>query len=261
MGCTPIARAVYRFIAATGYDDLLLVEGDSRLATAIALVSRRAIDAGGAPLDAALLPVGDVDALVSELRGEALGDRMIAEGRCPACSAPIDVQFSLQAFREHRRPRSARGATPAAQPGWWELARHETAFRLPTAGDVVAVAEAEDPAVELAARCVRGAGGRATVRAAERAMARMAPTLCDEVQGRCADCAATVTLDVDVRELCLQELRFLACGVLEDVHVLASAYGWDEQRILELPVRRRAAYAEMVRAADGAPISAEAFGG
>jgi hypothetical protein len=69
-----------------------------------------------------------------------------------------------------------------------------------------------------------------------------------------------VLLDVDAREICLAELRFLAGSVLEDVHLLASAYGWSERDILDLPSARRASYAEYVRAGRGAALSAEAFG-
>jgi hypothetical protein len=258
---TPIARVAYRWAEPTGHDDLLLVERGGGLATAVALVGRRGIGGDGSPLDAAALPVGDIDALVTELRFEALGDRMIAEGHCPACATAVDVDFSLSAFRRHHRPRRARGVTPAVEPGWWVLARDDATFRLPSAGDVLAVEGEDDPAAALAERCVRGGRGRATMRAAERSMAALGPTLRADVQGTCPACAAQVPLDVDARELCLEELRFLAHGVLEDVHVLAGGYGWSEEAILDLPARRRAAYAELVHAGRGAPVSAEAFGG
>src|SRR5262245_56507924 len=103
---TPIAGAAFRWRDPTGHDDLLLVEREAGLGAAVELVERR----GG--LDAAALPVGDVDALVADLRREALGDRLIAEGRCPSCDAAIDVDFSIDAYLEHRRPRRARNAVP-----------------------------------------------------------------------------------------------------------------------------------------------------
>lgn len=260
MARTPIAGVVYRRVDATGHDDLLLVESDTSLATAIALLARRTTDVDGSPLDIAALPVGDIDALVTELRAQALGDGFIVEGSCPACDAAVDLDFSLRAFRAHRRPHAARGAKASAEPGWWELARDGATFRLPRAGDVLAAQEADDPAADLAARCVRGSQGAATIRAAERAMAVLGPTLRQDVEGSCPDCAATVDLDVDVRELCLQELRFLAQSVLEDVDVLAGEYGWDEPAILDLPARRRAAYAELVHSRRRALVSAD-FGG
>jgi hypothetical protein len=260
---TPIARVAYRWVEATGHDELLLVERGGGLATAVALVGRRGVGGDGSPLDAGALPVGDVDVLVSELRAEALGDRLIAEGRCPVCATVVDVEFSLAAFCHHRRPRRPRGVMPATEPGWWALARHDGTFRLPSAADVLAVEDEDDPAAVLAQRCMRVGrlGGRATLRAAERAMAALGPTLRDDVEGTCPACGTPVPLELDARELCLEELRFLAHGVLEDVHMLAGEYGWSEEAILGLPVRRRVAYAELVRASCGVPVSAEAFGG
>ena len=59
----------------------LLRERGPGLATAIALAGRRARGEAGGPLDAGALPVGDVDAIVVELRRAVLGDQLIAEGR------------------------------------------------------------------------------------------------------------------------------------------------------------------------------------
>ena len=53
-------------------------------------------------------------------------------------------------------------------------------------------------------------------------------------------------LDVDARELCLTELRFLASSVFDDVHVIAAAYGWPEAAILDLPSSRRTRYARLI---------------
>jgi hypothetical protein len=264
---TPIARVPYSWTEATGHDELLLLERDAGLATAVALVGRRAVQPSGDPLDASALPIGDVDALLAELRANVLGDRLIAEGRCPACDCAVDIDFSLAAFREHRAPERPRGATPAERPGWWRLRRYAVEFRPPTARDVLAAQDADDPTASIAAACIHSVGAdgetavpRSALAASERAMARLAPTLRDDVEGTCPDCGVVVALDVDVRELCLAELRFLSHGVLEDVHLLAGAYGWAELAILDLPTARRTAYVEMIRASRGAPVSAEAFG-
>lgn len=262
---TPIAGVEYRWAETTGHDELMLLDRDLGLGTAVLLLGLRARSAEGQRLDAVALPVGDVDALVAELRAKALGDRMLAEGRCAACEAPVDVDFSLDGFRQHRSPRRPRGVAPAGEPGWWALPRHGVTLRPPTAGDVLAAQATADPAATLAAATVRplpeaaDPPARAAVAAAERALSALAPSLRDDVEGTCPECGATVALDVDVRELCVAELRFLAGAVLEDVHLLAGAYGWPEEAILDLPVKRRRAYAELIRAARGSPLSVEAF--
>src|SRR5438094_820480 len=101
---TPIAHAAYRWREPTGHDDLLLVERGPGLATAVELVERRATGADENPLDARSLPVGDVDVLLLELRRAALGDLLVAEGRCPVCDTAVDIDFSIDAYVEHHRP-------------------------------------------------------------------------------------------------------------------------------------------------------------
>ena len=84
-------------------------------------------------------------------------------------------------------------------------------------------------------------------------MSVLGPTLRADVAGICPECSADVLLDVDARELCLTELRFLANSVLDDVHLIASAYGWPEAAILDLPSARRSRYAELDHRADVQP--------
>lgn len=258
---TPIAGTPYRWREATGYDDILLLERGPGLATAVELLARRVYGENGEPLDAGALPVGDVDAIIVALRRAALDDQLIAEGMCDACDARVDIAFSLAAYLEHHRPRRARGAE-VSEPPWFRLSRYELAFRPPTAADVLGSADGdEDPARALAECCMQGELSSRARRAAEQALAVVAPTLRADVHGTCPECGADILLDVDARELCLEELRFLGGAVLEDVHLIASEYHWSEPEILELPSSRRAAYAEYVRAGRGAPLTAEAFGG
>ncbi|MET7324902.1 hypothetical protein [Streptomyces sp. NPDC005549] len=262
---TPVLGLSVRWRQSTGHDDLLLVEERSGLSTAVALIGRRAgtghvdgEDPGavrpvgegldGEGLDARSLPVGDVDMLVADLRRERLGDRLVAEASCAHCAARIDIDFSLTDHLRHHRPRPARSAVPADEPGWWRLRHARTWFRLPTAGDVLTAGAGREGHRALVEACVRGDRSAGAVRAAERAMASLGPTLRGDAEGTCPECSASVSLDLDVRELCLEELVFLASGVLDEVHLLASAYHWQERDILDLPSSRRIHYAERVRA-------------
>ncbi len=260
MPWTPIAGIAYACAPATGADDLALLESGLGLDAAIALVGGRARTSGGDRIAATELPVGDLDAIVVELRRAALGDRMIAEGRCGACGSAIDIAFALSAFQAHHSPRRPRNVAPEPD-GWWTLRGATFTFRIPSGGDVLAASASESPADVLAELCFRGGPGARERRAAERAMALLAPTLSAEVQGTCPECKDSVGLWADVRALCLADLRFGAGCVLEEVHLLASAYHWRERDILGMVSSRRAAYADCVRAARGQALPAEAFGG
>lgn len=253
---TPITALPVEWRDSTGHDDLLLVEGQADLAMAVQVLERRAVlPVGDVVADGVAvtgvrgLPVGDIDALIVGLRVARLGDRLIAEGTCGRCSARVDVDFSLAAYLEHNRPRRTELATAKSdEPGWWLLRRYETSFRVPTAGDVLAAGAAGAGAREvLLSSCFRGDVSTRAVRAAERALARIAPVLRTTVQGVCPDCGSEVDLDVDARGIALAELGFLAGTVLDEVHLIAAAYHWSEQAILDLPSARRAAYAERVR--------------
>jgi hypothetical protein len=253
---TPITDLPFQWREPTGHDDLLLAEGRADLATAVRVLTRRAAGA-----DVRGLPVGDIDALIVALRAERLGDRLIAEGACRGCSAAVDVEFSLAAYLEHNRPRRTQLARPAAEPGWWRLARYDLTFRIPSAGDVLDAGSGPGARAALLDDCFRGDRRASAIRAAERALARIAPVLRTMVQGVCPECGAQVGLDVDARGLALAELCFLAGSVLDEVHLIAVAYHWTEQAILDLPSSRRTAYAERVRLARATTIPLEVAGG
>ena len=241
----PISGVRAHWRPATGTDDMALADSPPGLAGTLAYVTRAACLPDGAPLDAGALPVGDLDLLVVARRRELRGDTLVAEGQCAQCGSAVDVQFSLAAYADHHRPRPARRVTEVEQ-GWHLLHAHEVSFRVPVVADVLAAAGADDPRAALLARCVRQPLTTRAARAVEQAMATLAPTLRADVAGTCPECAASVLLDVDARELCMAELRFLAGAVYDDVNLIASVYRWSQDAILELPSARRRRYADLI---------------
>jgi hypothetical protein len=252
MAHLPISGLQARWHPETGRDDLDLLEHPCGLEAAVRHASRAVRAADGSDLDVAGLPVGDVERLIVQRRRERLGDEFVAEGSCGACASPVDVHFSLSAFLGHQRPRRARGAELCGEPGWWRLRGTTTIFRAPSARDVLAASASEAPRRELQARCVRGGN---ELRRVERALAVLAPTLRADMGGSCPECGAEVVLDVDVRELCLAELGFLARAVLEEVHLIAVSYHWTEATILDLPSVRRGWYSELIRHGRVSPVA------
>jgi hypothetical protein len=236
----PISGQRVQWRASDGHDDIAVADSAPGPAGALVYASRR-VD-----VDAATLPVGDLDLLVVVGRREIRGDTLVAEGCCQQCAARVDVQFSLAAYAEHHRPRPSRAALPS-DDGWFTLrAAPEVSFRPPTVADVLAAADAADTEAALLQRCTRGRLTARLVRTLETTLARVAPTLRADVAGTCPECSAVVVLDTDVRELCMAEMRFLAGSVYDDVNLMASVYRWTEDAILDLPSARRRRYADMI---------------
>jgi hypothetical protein len=247
----PISGVQAYWRPATGHDDIALADSHPGLAGALGYVDRAATLPSG--IDAASLPVGDLDLLVVARRRELRGDTLVAEGRCGQCASVVDVEFSLAAYAHYHRPRPSRIATLSGN-GWFTLRSDDVSFRPPTVADVLAAAGAKDPRGALLASCSRGAVTPRQARTVERSLASVAPTLRADVAGTCPECEAPVLLDVDARELCMTELRFLAASVYDDINLVASVYRWAQDAILDLPSTRRRRYADMIAGRTGVEL-------
>ncbi len=120
---------------------------------------------------------------------------------------------------------------------------------VPTIGDQRATAQVKEEsecADRLFWRCVSDADGAlkgknisAKVLARiETALNKMAPAMPFSAEAKCPDCTATNLVPINV----VQWLWALADGPLNDVHTIASTYGWSEADILALSRKRRKAY-------------------
>ncbi|WP_406835067.1 hypothetical protein ACICHK_01080 [Streptomyces sp. AHU1] len=263
----------------TGAADLLaaweagLTAGHFGRALLLHTVARPTAD----PEELLSVPVGRRDADLFALRRVLFGDTLEVRVECGDCSEAMEFDFDPDELTEGGR--AGRGAEAAAasdggaggdgdglrveEDGW------AVTFRLPTAGDLAAVA-AERPGDAVRARSVLLA--RCAV-AAERdgtpvAVGELPGLLPERVQRRMAEVAAAadpcadVTLNVacpacghatraelDIASYLWTELDAWARGTLLDVHLLATAYGWSEQEILALSPLRRRYYLELC--ADG----------
>jgi hypothetical protein len=198
----------------------------------------RALDllaAGGHPETPELLPVGERDALLVELRELTFGPSLEAVVECPSCGEPLEVTLRATDLREER--------TAAVDPGG--------SLRVPTAGDLLAVAGAasvEEGTRILLERVVDGAldpGLEDTI--AER-LARADPGAWTELALSCPECAAVWSAPFDIVSFLCAELDAAARRLVDEVHSLASAYGWTESEVLALSPARRGAYLELVGA-------------
>jgi hypothetical protein len=226
-----------------GADDLLLHELlGTPPALALAFLGRLA------PCDVAKLVVTDFEILLLQLRAARLGPRMHLAFSCPHCRAMAEIVFTAADYVADIRVKPVPHVTADPdRPGWFRLAGGE-GFRLPTAGDLAAVADRAEPGRALAALCLDEMARKPRNRArVERAMEAMAPEVSRPVAGTCPACGAAVRAGFAVARVVMAEQKRLAGAVHEEVDLIARTYHWPQAEILALPRARRQAYAERIR--------------
>ncbi|MFP5245898.1 MAG: phage baseplate protein, partial [Thermoanaerobaculia bacterium] len=122
--------------------------------------------------------------------------------------------------------------------------------RLPNSNDVAIAMRAEDPRRTLLERCIEGevALTDELADAIEAAMEDADPRADLRLALSCPACAHEWTSALDVVSFFSTEIRAAATRLVQDVHTLASAYGWREADILAMTPYRRELYLNLVTA-------------
>lgn len=259
MARLPVSGMEVRFRTPDGNDDLAMLEaGGNVVERALIALDRLAVvegRAGAETQDAGPawpeLTVTDFEVALLRLRRFLFGDSMSCLFRCPVegCGERMEPEFSISDLLEDVQPSLPKQVARADEAqGWFSLRSGDVRFRLPTVGDQVNVVDEPRGYEELASRCIEGKSLNARALAqVERAMAAMAPRVSRVMEGICPACGAALKMLLYVPELVMNELRFAAAGVHEEIHAIAAAYHWDEQSILAMPQVRRQAYVETIQ--------------
>jgi hypothetical protein len=249
-GCRlPVSGWEVALRAADGNDDVLLQEASGPpVVVALALLSRLAQRADGAPLDCAALTTTDFEFLLLQLHVSAFGPVVNCDLGCnQACGARLEIPFRVQDYLDEVRPRRPSAvAQDERRAEWFRV--DGAAFRLPTVGDQAAVLGFPDAIERLVQRCVEPHDAPVAVRRRiERAMASLAPRVSRDLQGTCPQCGDAVQRLFYVPGFVVSELTRATSNLHDEVHWIASVYRWSEASILALPRRRRRQYADRAR--------------
>lgn len=199
--------------------------------------------------------VGARDTVLLSFRERLFGRDLSCLSECGGCGERLELEFSVNDVR----------ASSAHVGERYELEafEHHIRFRLPDSTDLAAVeatTSVEAGARLLLARCIESAARAAT----GVDVAQLPGTVVDAVNARMheLDRQAEVTIEVscpacqrveekpfDIVTHLWSELDAWARRVLQEVHALASCYGWSEREILSLSAPRRRAYLELAGAA------------
>jgi hypothetical protein len=224
---------------------------------------------GASPAALAHLPVGRRDEWLLKLRESTFGSQLSSVVQCPACGERLEMTFNLPDLHLGRERAESENDSQAGSPP--EIARPEThslaldsyeiSFRLPDSHDLLALAplvDAEAARRALFARCLLKARCQGEDIAAEElpedvstvVAARMAdidPQADIRLVLSCLSCANRWEEIFDISSFFWMEINAWARCRLNEVHTLATAYGWRERDILEMSARRRELYLNMVR--------------
>lgn len=190
--------------------------------------------------DLAALDLGARDWHLLRIREALFGPRMEAHGSCPHCGEPVEVELDARALHQHREP----GPPPC------HVSPDGRRFRLPTSLDLLLAGNAADidAAADqlLRACCLDGEVAGADVAEVERGLRQLAMARRFDLDLNCEACGKSWTCAFDPGAFLWAEIDARARALLDDVHCLASCYGWREADILAMSDLRRMAYLERV---------------
>jgi hypothetical protein len=205
------------------------------------------------PAQLARLTIGQRDERLLNLRERTFGPHLAAILACPACSEVLEFTINAADIR----------MAPASEPAETiDLAHagYELQFRLPNTLDLATVDQSADRQTNsrhLLRRCVtsaRRAGAEIpaedlppeVVAAVSQRMAEADPQADVQLDLACPQCEHRWHSPLDIVSFFWSEINALALRLLNEVHALASAYGWSEAAILALAPVRRQAYLDLI---------------
>ncbi|MGA3129742.1 MAG: hypothetical protein ABSD59_03010 [Terracidiphilus sp.] len=200
---------------------------------------------------AADLPLGERNRALARLYREHFGGALKGFTQCTECGEKLEFDFDLQQVVDAPPLK----ASEAVVVGRWK-------FRLPTSRALaMALNGGEETAAgdRLLAQCLAEPAGtdpswsEAVPGWSEEEMAAIEEKLAEAdalaeilIGFKCPECGAAFEEVLDLGSFLWSEVEDAARQLFDDIHLLASAYGWTEDEVLQLSAMRRDAYVRRV---------------
>jgi uncharacterized protein (UPF0212 family) len=207
--------------------------------------------AGVPASQAADLPLGERNRALARLYLEHFGDALDGFTECTECGEKLEFHFDLRQVADA----PPLEASDLVVVGRWK-------FRLPTSRALaMALNGGEGASAEhrLLVECLEepaGAGqewSEAVPGWSEEEMAAIEEKLAEadslaeiQIGFKCPECGADFEEALDLGSFLWSEIEDAARQLFDDIHLLASAYGWTEGEVLRLSAMRREAYVRRV---------------
>lgn len=201
-----------------------------------------------------VLPIGDRDRCLLDLRRRFFGDELVCEAECRECGQRVEIAARVSQLLGADPEDLTRSMTTV------EIGGLEVELRPADSRDLAAAAVAgsvEQARRTLLDRCVIRVAGRdaetSPSQLSDEIVAEIADVLSEidpqantELELECPRCRGAWQQSFDIGEFLWREVERSARRLLRDVHTLAWAYGWSEDEILGLSDARRGFYLEQV---------------
>lgn len=185
------------------------------------------------------LPIGQRDARLLRERARQFGSPVDATADCPACGERMAFALDLDALA---------AKAPAASPDT-RVQCSSGRYRLPASRDLAYALAQPQPRLALALQC-RLEGNAPLDDAAldelDVACAAADPAAQIDIALACEACGHGFTALFDAGDSLWTDLSRKARRTLDEVHLLATAYGWSEAAVLAVPPVRRQQYLRRV---------------
>lgn len=190
--------------------------------------------------------IGQRDAQLLQARIRHFGPLLEATADCPACAGRMAFSLHLDQLAQQARPAAADVCVDTAAGR----------FRLPASVDLALALSQSEPRQALA-RGLRVDAGAATpadhaaldeaaLQSIESALAAADPAAQIDIRLQCDACGQAFDAPLDVADCLWLDVSRRAQQTLDEVHLLASAYGWSEAEVLAVPPARRQHYLQRV---------------
>jgi hypothetical protein len=188
------------------------------------------------------LPLGRRDELLLTMREWAFGPDLACVTACPTCEERLETIIPCEQIR----------CEPPAGLNSIEVDGYSVRLRPPATADLLAAERADPDEVNgvILARCsdLSHDAPPSVADAVIDGMKAADPQAQVELTLDCPACLYHWTALFDILPFFWKEIDVWARRTLQDIHLLASAYGWTQSEVLALTAARRRTFIEMVSA-------------
>ena len=196
---------------------------------------------------AGLLPIAERDYVLVGIYQRIFGNLIESSIRCQKCNEPFDIDFQLSELVRHLWSGQKEFADWNLNDGTFNNG-NKLHFRLPTGEDECAVLHLPPEAAkrELLRRCLLSSNATKSLPKLEEILTKVAPLVETNLNCICPECKASQEIFFSIQNFLLTALLNERKQILREIHLIAMAYKWSHNEIVNLPRSIRKTYVKFI---------------